>query len=522
MDEIIDVPQKSNIFVDFIKAWFYILLYALKGAKFLLIDMWIALFSYFSWSLDKTYQKVQRKDTDSEDMYERTKAKKVKRQRVYHYSKRTLAKYEKMKIELNNDLQTAGATRSKVANTYRYTVRNINGDGKIFTDTMSGFSKLDINSFLVNEGYEVYDIKTSPLINFLYKESSLLGSKMSIKDLVFWLTQLATYLKAGITLNESVRILSVQMKKNKKHQKLFKSICYELSLGESFSNALAKQGNFFPPLLINMIKAAEATGTLQETLEDMANYYTEVNNTRKEMIGALTYPAIITVFSIAVVTFIIVYVVPQFTKIYASSGIEIKGLTAFIVNLSNFLSENLILVILIFILIIASLFILYKKLKAFRVPAQIMFMKIPVVKDVIIYKEITIFAKTFASLLRNNVFITESMDILSKITSNEVYKAIMYKTINNIVKGEKISDAFKDHWAVPDVAYYMIVTGESTGQLADMMQKVSDYYQQAHKSIVNQLKSFIEPIMIMFLALMVAAIIIAVIVPMFQMYQEIM
>jgi len=114
------------------------------------------------------------------------------------------------------------------------------------------------------------------------------------------------------------------------------------------------------------------------------------------------------------------------------------------------------------------------------------------------------------------------MDILSKITSNEVYKAIMYKTINNIVKGEKISDAFKDHWAVPDVAYYMIVTGESTGQLGDMMQKVSDYYQAMHKSIVNQLKSFIEPIMIMFLALMIASIIIAVIVPMFQLYQGIL
>lgn len=515
---------KSNIFVDFIKAWFYILLYALRGAKFILIDAWIALFNYLSWSLDRSYSKVRKtnEEANSDAMYERTKNKKVKAQKMYRYSERTLAKYEKMKIELNNDLQTAGATRSKNPNIYQYTVRNIKGDGKIFTDTMAGFSKLDINSFLVNEGYEVYSIKTSALINFLYQDSSLLGGKMSVKDLVFFLTQLATYLKAGITLNEAMRILSVQMKNNKRHQKLLKSICYELSLGESFSNALAKQGNFFPPLLINMIKAAEATGTLQETLLDMSNYYTEVNNTRKEMIGALTYPAIIGVFSIAVVTFIIVYVVPQFTKMYTSSGLEIKGLTAFIVNLSGFLSENLLLIVLLLIVTMVALFFLYKQLKAFRVPAQILFMKIPVVKDVIIYKEISIFAKTFASLLRNNVFITESMDILSKITSNEVYKAIMYKTINNIVKGEKISDAFKDHWAVPDVAYYMIVTGESTGQLADMMQKVSDYYQEMHKSIVNQLKSFIEPIMIMFLALMVAAIIIAVIVPMFQMYQEVM
>ena len=522
VDESLNLPEKSNFFVDFIKAWFYILLYALRGAKFLIWDMWVALFSHLSWSLDKTYQKVRQDDTDQEEVYEKTKITKEKKKKQYNYSKKTLEKYEQLKIALSNDLQMAGATRSKTPNVYQYTVRNIKGDGKIFTDTMSGFSKLDINSFLLNEGYEVYDIKTSKWINFMYQESSMVGKKMSVKDLVFWLTQLSTYIKAGITLSEAVRILSIQMKKNKSRQRIFQAIGYELSLGESFSNALAKQGNYFPPLLINMIKAAEATGTLQETLEDMANYYTEVDNTRKEMKSALTYPAIISIFSVVVVTFIIVYVVPQFTKIYATSDIEITGLTKAIISLSDFLSQNLILVILIFIMTMVMLFIMYKKVKAFRISAQIMFMHVPVVKDVIIYKEISIFAKTFASLLRNNVFITESMDILSKITSNEIYKAIMFKTINNIVKGEKISDAFNNHWAVPDVAYYMIVTGESTGQLADMMQKVSDYYQQMHKSIVNQLKSFIEPIMIIFLALMVAMIILAVIVPMFQLYNGIL
>ena len=113
------------------------------------------------------------------------------------------------------------------------------------------------------------------------------------------------------------------------------------------------------------------------------------------------------------------------------------------------------------------------------------------------------------------------MGILSKITNNEIYKAILYRTINNIVKGEKISEAFKDHWAIPDVAYYMIVTGESTGRLADMMQKVSEYYQEMHRNIVNNLKAFIEPIMITFLSVVVGIIIIAVIIPMFGMYEQI-
>ena len=270
-----------------------------------------------------------------------------------------------------------------------------------------------------------------------------------------------------------------------------------------------------------MIKAAEATGTLQETLEDMANYYTEVNETRKQMVSAMTYPSIITVFSFGVVIFILSYVVPRFVDIYQQNDVEISGMTKVVIDISVFLKTNSITLLAIILSIVIFLVIAYKTVKAFKASFQIFLMHIPVIKDIIIYNEMAIFSKTFASLLNNNVFITDSMDILSKITNNEVYKSILYKTINNIVKGEKISEAFKDHWAIPDVAYYMIVTGEETGELGQMMQKVSEYYQMMHRNIVNNLKSFIEPIMISFLAIVVGGIIIAVIVPMFGMYSKI-
>ena len=132
-----------------------------------------------------------------------------------------------------------------------------------------------------------------------------------------------------------------------------------------------------------------------------------------------------------------------------------------------------------------------------------------------------VFSKTFSSLLRNNVFITDSINILSKITNNEIYKEIMYNTIDNVLKGEKISKAFENHWAVPDVAYYMIVTGESTGELASMMGKVSNYYQEMHRNIINNMKSFIEPILICFLAVVVGVIVLAVIVPMFDLMNKV-
>lgn len=492
--------------------------YAFIGLKASTYDLFMYIFNSSSYKLDTAYKKT--KDmVGGGDYIDDTNKKKEK---VYKYSTRTLAKLEAEAQSLAKDLQANGSERSKVANVYRYKVREANG--KITTGTMNGYSKMDVNAFLVNEGYTVYKIETSPMINFLYKDSSitLSSSKMSTKELVFWLTQLATYLKAGITLTEAVKILSRQMSTNKRKTGAFKSMSYELVLGASFSAAMEKQGEMFPALLINMVKAAEASGTLIETLDDMADYYTEIDETKKQMRSAMMYPMIITVFAVAVVTFILLVIIPQFVEIYQQNNMQLNGLTAFIIGLSDFIKHNFFLLFAILIMIIVSIYVSYKNVKAFRKSFQTFLMHIPVVKDVIIYNELAIFTKTFASLLRNNVFITESIDILSKITNNEIYKSILYKTINNIVKGEKISEAFKDHWAVPEVAYFMIVTGEETGELDNMMQKVSEYYQELHRNVVNNLKSFIEPVMIAVLALVVGVIIVSVVVPMFSMYEQVM
>lgn len=514
--------KKENVFLSIIlfpfTTIFYIFKYALRGLKFLTIDLISMFFGGVKASLDSNH-KAENNLQDVETTIKKDNKKK-KKQKVYKYSARTMAKLEEEKAALIRDMQAEGGVRSKHVNVYKFKAKD--PTGKVITGTISGLSKLDINAFLVNEGYDVYAIETSKYINFMYGESSVMGGKMSVKDLIFWLTQLSTYLKAGLTLSKSVKILSEQMgKKNKSRQRSFQAITYELTLGESFSRALEKQGKMFPALLINMIKAAEATGTLEETLEDMANYYTEIDKTRKQMISAMTYPSIITIFALAVVTFILVFVIPEFTDLYAQSDAELNGLTAMIINLSAWLQENLIFLLIVIVLVVVVIMLLYKNVKSFRMNTQILLMHIPVVSKVIIYNEMTIFAKTFSSLLKNNVFITDSIDILSRITSNEVYKSIMFETINNIAKGDKISTAFEDHWAVPDVAYHMIVTGESTGELASMMAKVSDYYQDLHRNIVNSLKSFIEPIMISGLALIVGGILLAVVIPMFGMYESI-
>ena len=182
---------------------------------------------------------------------------------------------------------------------------------------------------------------------------------------------------------------------------------------------------------------------------------------------------------------------------------------------------NYIYIILVVVVVVVVLVYLYKNVKVFRTLAQWLFMHMPVIGNVIIYNEVTIFTKTFSSLLSHNVFITDSMNILNKVTNNEIYKMIILDTITNLAKGEKISKSFENHWAFPVPAYEMLVTGEKTGQLPEMMKKVSDYYQDLHKNSVTRIKTFIEPILIIFLTVVVGAIVLAIVIPMFSLYQSV-
>ena len=129
--------------------------------------------------------------------------------------------------------------------------------------------------------------------------------------------------------------------------------------------------------------------------------------------------------------------------------------------------------------------------------------------------------RTFSSLLNHNVFITDSMEILSSLSDNEIYKEIINRTLIGLSKGNKISETFRGEWAFPTVAYEMLVTGESTGQLAVMMEKVADHYQNLHKNAVTAIKSLVEPVIICILAVGVGFIVLSIVMPMFDLYKQI-
>ena len=434
---------------------------------------------------------------------------------VKHYRNKKERELEVLLIDKNG----ADAERSEKKQTYEYLARN--SDGKLIKGYFAALSKLDVHSYLLDAGFEVYEIKTNKWINLMHNENRYLERPIKNKDLVFWLAQLSTYIKSGIPLTDAVKILAEQDKR-KKYRKVYDSIIYELSMGESFSEALKKQGNVFPPLLINMVKAAELIGDLENTLDEMSSYYEEKEVTKKQMISAITYPTIILIFALVVITFLMIYVLPQFQQIYEGLGSEVTGLTLTLLIISAYLKLNIVKILIVIVVVLILLRILYKKLKAFRTIVQYIVMHIPVIGKLIIYNEMNLFAKTFAVLNKNNILLTDSIDLLSKITNNEFYKMLMYDTISNLLRGDKISLSFKDNWCVPPLAYYMITTGESTGELSSMLERVSEYYQREQRALANTLKTLIEPILMVFLAVVVGTIMIAILVPMYNIGFEVL
>lgn len=399
-------------------------------------------------------------------------------------------------------------------NGYSYTV--INSNNKKEKGYFDAETEDDVRAFLEGQDYKILEIKPKSAMDI-----DITGPpKLKPEDLSFSLTQLSTYIKSGIPLVDSMRILAKQARKPA-HKKIYGQVVYELLKGETFSVALARQGKVFPPLLINMVKTSEMTGDLPSILDDMAEYYTSMNQTRKQMKSAMTYPIVVLSIALGVLVFMLVYLVPQFATMFESQDAKLPAITLIVLGVSDFIQNYYLVLIGSVVAVILIFRYMFNHIQSFKKSVQIILMHIPVVSKIIIYNEIANFTKTFASLLNHGVFITDSMEILQKITDNEVFKEIINNTLENLSRGEPVSAAFRGQWAIPVVAYEMIVTGENTGQLGLMMEKVSQHFQAMHKTIIDQMKSLMEPLMIVFLAGIVGVILLSIVTPMFSIYSQI-
>jgi len=395
---------------------------------------------------------------------------------------------------------------------YQYVA--IDKKGKRLKGTIEGNGKEEILGKLKDQGLYLLDL-TEKNQSILKKEIEL-GKVIKIEELVVFTRQMATLLKSGVTIIDAIFILREQTE-NKRLKKVLKQMEEDLRKGDSISNAMAAHPRAFPALLINMVKAGEVAGNLDETLNSAALFYERENNTRKKVKSALTYPVVVSILAVFVTIFLLIKVVPQFVQIFADFGAELPLPTRIVLGVSHFIQHQWYVLLLSSALLVVVYMIL-NKYRHTKYYIDYIKLKIPVFGKLLQKAVIARFARTFSSLLTSAVPILQALTMVSQVVDNEAIAEPIRQAKNNLRQGNALHEPLKKYGVFPPLLTHMMAIGEETGALEEMLDKVADFYESDVDNMTDQLKGLIEPLMIVFLAVIVGLIILSVLLPMFEIY----
>ncbi|QTC43677.1 type II secretion system F family protein [Bacillus sp. V3] len=382
---------------------------------------------------------------------------------------------------------------------------------------ISAPSKKEAMMRLKNQGIRVISAEEVPE-TLLTKEITL-GNPVKLQQMVVFLRQFSTLLKAGVTVVDATRILSAQTS-SKALSKVLSEVEMELKEGIPLSEAFAKHRKIFEPLFINMLKAGEATGSLDETLERLGDHYEKQHTTRQKVIAALSYPAVVGIIAIGVVIFLLLAVVPTFVDMFADMGSELPLITRVVLGASEIVQKYWYVLVLLVILGAAGITLIRRK-KETKYYLDYFILRIPVFGSLIQKAVLARMTRTFSSLFSSSVPILQSMVILERVVENEVIARVIKESRDSLESGGSLTEPMKDHWAIPPLVSHMISIGEETGSLDAMLSKIADFYEKEVEHTTDQLKSLIEPLMIVVLAGLVGTIVTAIMVPMFEMFNNV-
>ncbi|RLQ98049.1 type II secretion system F family protein [Falsibacillus albus] len=397
---------------------------------------------------------------------------------------------------------------------YQFTGRGREGDKK---GTITALSKKEAMLKLKNQGIRVIEIEEIP--ETLLTKDINIGNPVKLQHLVIFLRQFSTLLQAGVTVVEATHILSAQTE-SKVLSRILTEVENELKDGNPLSDAFSKHKKVFEPLLINMLKAGEATGSLDETLDRLANHYEKQHTTKQKIISAMAYPAVVGVIAIGVIIFLLVAVVPTFVSMFKDFGGELPGITKFVINASGFMEHYWYIVVMIMVLIMLG-FMMLKGNKKTKYYIDYAILRMPIFGKMMQKAVLARMTRTLSSLFSSSVPILQAMAIVEKIVENEVIAGVIKQSREALETGHSLTGPMRRHWAFPPLVSQMIAIGEETGSLDSMLSKVADFYEKEVENATDRLKSLIEPIMIVLLASIVGTIVTSILVPMFDIFNQV-
>jgi type IV pilus assembly protein PilC len=397
-----------------------------------------------------------------------------------------------------------------------FVVKSRNWEGKVVTSEMEGESKDVVISKLREKGFFVTSItekRQGASIPFFG------GGSVSSKEVSIFAQMFSVMIGSGVPLVRCLSILQVQLE-NPVFAKMVGQIRTAVEEGSTFSAALAKHPKAFDHLFVNLVKAGEAGGILDKILQRLAGYLEKSEELKAKVKGALTYPIVVLAIAVIVVLALVMFVLPQFKSIFNSMNVELPAITKGLLAFSDVMQEWWWIIIPCLLLIPISVAQFFKSPQGSRV-FDTNILRIPVIGLMMRKVAVARFTRTLGTMIQSGVPILQALEVTAATAGNVIIKEAVDKTRVSIREGESIADPLRTSGVFPPMVVQMISVGEETGELDKMLMKIAEFYDTEVDAAVKGLTSVIEPIVIVFMGLVIGGIVLAVFMPMLKLINNV-
>ena len=350
----------------------------------------------------------------------------------------------------------------------------------------------------------------------LDRQISIPGFRDRVKshDVVIFTRQLATMIDAGLPIVQCLEILAAQTD-NKAFRKVIGQAKEEVESGSTFTDALKKYPRLFDDLFVNMVAAGEAAGILDTILHRLSTYLEKAQQLKSKIKGAMIYPSAIITVAVGVTTVLLVYVIPVFAELFSSFGQALPAPTQFVINLSNFTVAYFPYMIAFVVAGIVALRQSYRT-EPGRLAIDGFLLQVPVFGDLIRKGAVARFTRTLGTLVSSGVPILDALAITARTSGNKVVERAIMATRVSISEGKTITEPLIESKVFPPMVCQMIGVGEATGALDAMLQKIAEFYEEEVDNAVTNLTALMEPLVILFLGVVIGGLVIAMYLPIFK------
>ncbi|HRR96772.1 MAG TPA: type II secretion system F family protein [Candidatus Ratteibacteria bacterium] len=384
--------------------------------------------------------------------------------------------------------------------------------GKTISGQIEGNDIDDIKSHLKEKG--LYVIKVEKL-----KEKFPFLKKISEEELIISIRELATFINSGLQIDEALTGLISQMKEGNL-KNIYKEIQKNIREGQSLSMSLKKYPFIFSDTIISMVKAGEETGTLDIVLTKISEFLEKNHRFKTKIMSIMSYPILMLSVASVVVIFILSFVIPTITKVFSQISMELPIMTSILINISSFLKKWWYFVFAGIALTLWGINVFLKTSRGIKFSDNLK-LKTPFFKDIYIKKEIVNFSRTIATLIKGGVDIVDGLVISRNVLTSPSIKNELNNIIELVTKGGTLSNAFSNSSYFPYLVTQLVNAGEKSGNLSEMFDKIADIYEEEINQKSTKFVNLLEPGMIVFMGIIVGFIVLAVLLPIFQISQSI-